>query len=302
MMTALPLFDLESVAEAHLESVTKAPFAQQEHHTSGGDIPSLLKWTGSKRSQAARIVRFAPSHKRYYEPFLGGGAMLYLLGHTGAIAGDLYGPLVAFWEMVRDKPEVLADNYADQWHSLQADFPGYFYLVRDRFNETRRAEDLNFLMRTCVNGIVRFSRKGEFNNSFHLSRKGMLPKKFRNIVRIWNERLAGVIFRQGDYVDTLGDAGAGDFVYMDPPYAGNKQRYIGDLDVSRFLTTLESLNQRGVKWALSFDGQRGDTLYNHDIPRELFHRKELLRSGYSAVSKVLNGPIEMVTESLYLNY
>ena len=38
-----------------------------------GSIPSLIKWTGSKRSQASRIARRAPSHNRYYEPFLGGG-------------------------------------------------------------------------------------------------------------------------------------------------------------------------------------------------------------------------------------
>ena len=52
----------------------------KESHSSHGDVPSLLKWTGSKRSQAARIAAFAPSHERYYEPFLGGGSMLYMLG------------------------------------------------------------------------------------------------------------------------------------------------------------------------------------------------------------------------------
>ncbi len=275
---------------------------QRESHTSHGDVPSLLKWTGSKRSQATRIAAYAPSFDRYYEPFLGGGALLYLLAKPGAVAADIYAPLTAFWTMVRDDPERLIADYSRQWTALQADLPGYFYVVRDRFNATQQPEDLNFLMRTCVNGIVRFSKKGDFNNSFHLSRKGMLPHRFAGIVRSWTERLKGVDVRKGDFEETTADAKPGDFVYFDPPYAGNKQRYIGDLDIARFNAVLDRLNCRGVRWAVSFDGMRGNTAYDHTISSDIYRRKVLLNSGYSAVAKVLNGPVEMVTESLYLNY
>ena len=277
--------------------------AVREHHSPRGEVPSLLKWTGSKRSQAARIAAYAP-HKfgRYYEPFLGGGALLYMLGRAGSVGGDIYEPLTAFWSLVRDEPQNLIADYAMQWEKLQKDLPGYFYVVRERFNSTRRPEDLNFLMRTCVNGIVRFSKSGDFNNSFHLSRKGMQPQRFAEIVREWTARLRGVEFRCSDFEETLSDAQSGDFVYMDPPYAGNKQRYIGDLDIERFNKMLAKLNKRGVKWVLSFDGVRGDTAYNYFIDQKVFRRKALLDSGHSAVSKVLNGPVEMVTESLYLNY
>lgn len=274
----------------------------KESHSSHGDVPSLLKWTGSKRSQAARIAAFAPNHERYYEPFLGGGAMLYMLGKPGAVGGDLFAPLIAFWELVRDDAEHLIEDYTAQWTALQADLPGYFYVVRDRFNSEQRPEDLNFLMRTCVNGIVRFSKSGQFNNSFHLSRKGMLPQRFAKIVRDWSAHVQGITFRNGDFEETTADAKAGDFLYLDPPYAGNKQRYIGNLDVDRFYRVLDELNRRNVKWALSFDGVRGTTTYEHSLPAELYRRKESLNSGYSAVAKVLNGPVEMVTESLYLNY
>lgn len=274
----------------------------KESHSSHGEVPSLLKWTGSKRSQAARIAAFAPEYDRYFEPFLGGGAMMYLLGRAGSVGGDLYAPLIEFWTMVRDNPQHLIDDYKCQWEALQADLPAYFYIVRERFNLEHRPEDLNFLMRTCVNGIVRFSKKGDFNNSFHLSRKGMLPARFGRIVQDWSSRIQNIEFRQGDFNETTEDAKLGDFVYFDPPYVGNKQRYIGDLDVERFYTSLENLNRRGVKWALSFDGSRGKTAYDFDLPLDLYKRKEMLNSGYSAVAKVLNGPVEMVVESLYFNY
>lgn len=274
----------------------------RERHGPHGAVPSLLKWTGSKRSQAVRIAACAPEHGRYYEPFLGGGALLYLLGRPGAVGADLYAPLIAFWSLVRDDPEALIDDYGRQWTALQADLPGYFYEVRSRFNQTRRPEDLNFLMRTCVNGIVRFSRDGRFNNSFHLSRRGMSPQGFAGIVRNWSGRLQGVVFRQGDFAQTTADARAGDFVYLDPPYAGNRQRYIGDLDIDRFYAALEDFNRRGVRWALSFDGARGGAAYDHGPPADIYRRRMRLDSGYSAVVKVLKGPAEQVMETLYLNY
>lgn len=275
---------------------------KQCEHSPNGDVPSLLKWTGSKRSQAERIARAAPAHERYFEPFLGGGALLFHFARVGAQASDIYPPLVEFWKLVRDEPERLIDDYAKQWQALQDDLPGYFYIVRDRFNVSSRPEDLNFLMRTCVNGIVRFSKNGKFNNSFHLSRRGMLPSNFRGIVREWSLRLAGVDFYARDFSEALADTKKGDFVYLDPPYFGNKQRYIGDLDVERFYAELEVLNRRGVFWALSFDGSRGDREYKVTLPRDIFKTVIDLESGYSAVAKVLNGPIERVTESLYLNY
>jgi DNA adenine methylase len=273
-----------------------------EQHTPNGDVPSLIKWTGSKRSQATRIASIAPAHHRYFEPFLGGGALLFHFARPGSYATDIYAPLIGFWKLVRDEPEHLAMNYASQWQALQDDLPGYFYTVRKRFNDEQRPEDLNFLMRTCVNGIVRFSKSGQFNNSFHLSRRGMLPKSFRQIVLEWSTRLSGVEFLACDYAESLTQAQEGDFVYLDPPYFGNKQRYIGDLDVERFCLDLENLNRRGVKWALSFDGSRGDRDYKTTLPRDLYKKALDFESGYSAVAKVLNGPIERVTESLYLNY
>jgi site-specific DNA-methyltransferase (adenine-specific) len=279
-------------------------------------VPSLIKWTGSKRSQSSAIAANMPSYRRYFEPFLGGGAMLYLAAAPGAVASDVYSPLIELWKLIQLAPESVISNYENQWKSLQAELdslggssksrgdgvPRYYYQVRQRFNDSPNALDLNFLMRTCVNGIVRFNDEGEFNNSFHLSRRGMTPQKFSTIVRQWHGVIQHVDFLCKDYADAVGDAKKEDFVYFDPPYAANRQRYVKDLDLDRFFGTLESLNSRDVKWALSFDGRRGDTDLTHDVPKTLYRRKLLLSSGNSAVNKVLNGPVEKVEESLYLNY
>jgi site-specific DNA-methyltransferase (adenine-specific) len=297
----------------------KAPLQGDTFHISRRTktIPSLIKWTGSKRSQASAIASLMPRYRRYFEPFLGGGALLYVAAVPGSVAADLYEPLIRLWQMIQAEPEKVVEDYERKWMALKKELDGvdvskmkgqgdeipkYYYAVRKRFNQKKDPLDLNFLMRTCVNGIVRFNDKGDFNNSFHLSRKGMEPHRFENIVKSWHSVIQDVHFVCQDYTSTLEVTEKDDFVYFDPPYAGNRQRYIRDLDLERFFASLAELNTRGVKWALSFDGRRGSKDLSHTVPASLFKRHFLLPSGNSAVNKVLNGPVEQVQESLYLNY
>ena len=279
-------------------------------------IPSIIKWTGSKRSQAASIASLMPGYKRYFEPFLGGGALLYLAAVPGSVAGDIYEPLVGLWQLIKKDPESVIEDYRNKWIKLNEElngldvsqrkkrsgYPKFFYTIRDDFNQEKDPLDLNFLMRTCVNGIARFNDLGEFNNSFHLSRRGMDPKKYEDVVASWHSVIQGTEFKCQDYMATVALAEKGDFIYFDPPYAGNNQRYIEDLDLNRFFSVLDGLNHRGVNWALSFDGWRGIKDLTYAVPESIYKRKKLLTSGNSAVNKVLNGPIEQVDESLYLNY
>ena len=269
---------------------------------SAGSVPSILKWTGSKRSQAHSIARMIPEHGTYFEPFLGGGAVLFLATRTGAVAGDIYPPLIDFWKLVQLEPKLVVESYRREWQALQDNFPSHYYRVRTRFNKAPNALDLCFLTRTCVNGIVRFNANGEFNNSLHVTRPGMHPSRFAIAVRAWSRAVQGVAFVCGDYVETLETAVAGDFVYFDPPYAGTKHRYTSSLDISGFLDVLERLNSAKVRWALSFDGRRGRKDLTVAIPEQLYTRHLFLSSGSSSVGRVLNSANERVYESLYLNY
>ena len=81
-------------------------------------IPSLIKWTGSKRSQASAIFKLRLNYERYVEPFLGGGAMLYMFAHPKAIGNDIYAPLIDLWKLVRDHPNELISDYQNKWKIL----------------------------------------------------------------------------------------------------------------------------------------------------------------------------------------
>lgn len=267
------------------------------------NVPSLIKWTGSKRLQASEIQKYIPKdYNRYFEPFLGGGSVLYNNSAHESFGNDIYKPLVEIWNKVKSNPLEVIAQYKEDWERLQVDFPGYFYTVRDRFNQHQNGQDLLFLSRTAVNGIIRFNSKGEFNNSLHLSRRGMKPTSFEKIVMKWHKKLGNTTFYAKDFMDFLNMASDGDFVYLDPPYANSKNRYIQNLELENLFATLQSLNEKGVKWALSFDGTRGDEDLKYPVPNFLFKRVVMINNGSSKVGQVLNKKQETVHEALYMNY
>lgn len=266
-------------------------------------IKPVIKWSGSKRSQSAKIKSFFPeSNGTYYEPFIGGGSMLYALSPERSICGDICKPLIALWTEIRDNPSALAEGYRTRWTRLQEEGYTAYYEIRDDFNRGRSPYDLMFLSRTCVNGLIRFNDKGEFNNSLHYSRKGINPDTLEKIIADWSEHIHNTEFIADDYTVTTSSAKAGDIVYLDPPYFHTKGRYFGTIDFERFLEYLEDLNRRGIKYLLSFDGKRGEEDYTVDLPKELYKRHEFIPSGNSTFKKVIDKETEKVLESLYLNY
>jgi DNA adenine methylase len=266
--------------------------------------PSLIKWTGSKRSQTHEIVKLFPDAKRYIEPFLGGGAILYHATKLFPVClgNDIYKPLMNIWDLVKFNPSDLCASYEYNWNLLQENFPEYYYEVRTKFNSTKNGKDLLFLSRTCTNGIIRFNKSGEFNNSLHLSRRGMKPDKFKSIVFDWFENLKTTHFFCDDFCQFENEINKNDFLYLDPPYFNSRNRYTNNLEPDKLFNFLETANNIGSKWALSFDGTRGNDDFQGDIPKELYKNHKLLHSGNSAVKKVLSSKIEIVHESLYMNY
>lgn len=263
----------------------------------------VIKWSGSKRSQASKLLSYFPKEiKCYYEPFVGGGAMLYAASPADAVCGDICEPLISLWNRVKMSPDTLAEEYRVRWERLQCEGYLVYYEIRDSFNTSHAPEDLLFLSRTCVNGLIRFNANGEFNNSLHHTRKGIEPDRLRKIILDWSQKIQNTEFYAQDYIKTTECASAGDFVYLDPPYFHTKGRYYGTIDFEQFLSFLEDLNSRGIKYALSYDGKRGNDDYTVALPKELYKRHEFIASGNSSFKKVIDKENMQVFESLYLNW
>lgn len=263
----------------------------------------VIKWSGSKRSQSEKIKSYLPNDfNTYYEPFIGGGSMLYAIQPEKAVCGDICVPLVELWNKIKRNPEQLAEEYRVRWIRLHEEGYQTYYKIRDTFNKDKKPEDLLFLSRTCVNGLIRFNSDGDFNNSLHHTRPGIAPDSLKKIILDWSEHIQGADFIAQEYFETTADAKKGDLIYLDPPYFHTKGRYYGAIDFDSFLEYLESLNQRGIKYMLSFDGIRGEDDFTVDLPKELYKRHEFIPFGNSSFKKVMDKKSVQVLESLYLNW
>ena len=263
----------------------------------------VIKWSGSKRSQSEKIKTYLPEKfNKYYEPFIGGGSMLYAINPTTAICGDICVPLIDLWNKIKNNPIELSEAYKLRWTRLQTEGYQAYYEIRDNFNNSRSPEDLLFLSRTCVNGLIRFNAKGDFNNSLHHTRPGISPDRLEKIIMDWSKHIQGTNFLAGDYTITTETAKEGDLIYLDPPYFHTKGRYYGTIDFDAFFSYLEQLNNRKIKYMLSLDGIRGDDDFTIELPKELYKRHEFIPSGNSSFKKVMDKENLQVLESLYMNW
>ena len=72
------------------------------------DTLSLLKWPGGKRALLKHILAFVPSKfNRYYEPFVGGGALFFALQPSEAVLADNNAELINCYKQVRDYPDAV---------------------------------------------------------------------------------------------------------------------------------------------------------------------------------------------------
>lgn len=266
-------------------------------------LEPVIKWAGSKRRIAPLLANLLPDAERYYEPFVGGGAMLPFRTCQAAIAGDIIVELIELWKAIHDEPAMTAGEYEVRWSRLQHEGHTAYYAIRDSFNVTRNPHDLLFLTRTCVNGLVRFNSNGEFNNSLHHTRPGIAPTRLRRIIYQWSDATQDVQFVAADYRETLSTVAANDLVFLDPPYAGTRGRYMPDeFDFDEFCKELQRLNTVGAKWVLTLDGTAGDRTYPAIVPPGLYKVRLGLLTGNSPFTKLMKMGIDPVVESVYMNF
>lgn len=228
----------------------------------------FLNWAGGKRWLVSRhaVILDAPC-ERLVEPFLGSGAVFFHLEPERALLSDANPRLIETFAAVRDAPcDVLGVLQEHQRkHSVE-----YYYHVREQRlrKSTTRAAQFIYLNRTCFNGLYRVNLEGRFN----------VPKGSKDAVLLpdddflaWSELLKGAQLRAGDFADSIGEAGPGDFVYVDPPYTVKhnmnnfvkyNERIFSWADQVRLHESLAAATQRGARVVLSNADHRSiRTLY-----------------------------------------
>lgn len=273
-------------------------------------LQPVIKWSGSKRTQAEQIVSFVDkSYDTYYESFCGGCSVLfYILNYCPDkfkhyVANDLNEPLIKLYNLIKEKPLYVYEVYKALWNELNKDNDlerkkEVFSLVRSEFNKNHQPELFFFIMRTTTNGMPRYNSNGDFNNSFHVTRNGINPEKMKDILFFWSTILNKykVSFISGSYdnIVTIDN----DFLYLDPPYTNTKGMYYGCIDYEKLWNYLRNQN---CDYFLSFDGIAGEENNIFSVPADIYTQHKLIKNGNSSFRRVIgNNTDVMVYESLYL--
>ena len=189
------------------------------------NVSPFVKWAGGKRQLLTQIRERMPKEfNGYYEPFVGGGAVLFDLVPTNATINDINRALINTYKKIKEVPEEFLAEVSVLDKEIVSSGKAYYFEEREHFNDKIMKEEYDvelaalfvFLNKHCFNGLYRVNGKGLFNVPYNNSIKESCNSG--NIMAV-SEYLQDVNIMEGDFQDACDLARKGDFVFIDSPYA-----------------------------------------------------------------------------------
>ncbi len=218
---------------------------------------SPIRWAGSKRRLLPEILNQMPErYSRYMEPFCGSLCLYFKLPSVPAVVSDINPELMHFYKMLRWRPKVLAQHLS-KWDLQEETYYGVRSLSPHELTPETRAARFLYLNRLCFNGVYRTNASGQFNVP-----RGTRVPPMPEVTELsrWGARLRPATLLVSDFAETLSMAKKGDFIYLDPPYAGRAVRNRGEYgpgsfsveDIQRFHACVSSASRKGARILISY--------------------------------------------------
>ena len=227
----------------------------------------FVKWAGGKRQIIDKLKQYIPDEfNTYYEPFVGGGALLFELSPKNAVINDSNKELMNVYSVLcneeKFKKMCSVLNSYEANHSEE-----FFYELRNkdrnkktfnRLSDYTRAARTIYLNKACFNGLYRVNSKDEFNVPFGKKTK-VNTYDGSNLITVSNYlTMNNVKIQCVDFEESVKTAKMGDFVYFDPPYDSDTATFnsyteegFGKDEQRRLATVFKDLDERGVYVMLS---------------------------------------------------
>ena len=189
------------------------------------NVAPFVKWAGGKRQLLSKIKERMPEqYNDYYEPFVGGGAVVLELQPENAVINDINKSLINAYTQIANNPDEFLDAVNMLDNEMWDDGKEYYYSIREHYNDKLMREEFDielaalfvFINKHCFNGLYRVNGKGLFNVPYNKSRKASVDKKA--IVET-SKYLRSINIINGDFENACRNAQVGDFVFIDSPYA-----------------------------------------------------------------------------------
>lgn len=189
------------------------------------EIAPFVKWAGGKRQLLSQIQERMPiNYNHYFEPFVGGGAVIFGTQPSKALINDINKALINTYQRICDSPKEFIREVNKIDSEMWEDGKQYYYSIREHYNDKLMKSEYDvelaalfvFLNKHCFNGLYRVNGKGLFNVPYNNSRR--VSVNGDSIIEI-SKYLQGITIIDGDFEDACKDARKGDFVFLDSPYA-----------------------------------------------------------------------------------
>ena len=189
------------------------------------NIAPFVKWAGGKRQLLTKIKERMPEKfNNYFEPFVGGGAVIFGLQPANARINDINKALINTYRQICDVPKDFLSLVNRLDEEMWEDGKAYYYSLREQYNDklmkaeydTELAALFVFINKHCFNGLYRVNGKGLFNVPYNNSRRTSADE---TAIMDISKYLQKVTITDGDFAIACRDAKEGDFLFLDSPYA-----------------------------------------------------------------------------------
>ena len=192
---------------------------------SNSKVAPFVKWAGGKRQLLPQIKERMPEkYNNYFEPFVGGGAVVFGLLPENALINDINKALINAYRQICNEPDMFLKviNKLDQ--EMWEDGKKYYYSLREHYNDKLMKAEYDvelaalfvFINKHCFNGLYRVNGKGLFNVPYNNSRRSSVDE---SVIMEVSEYLQGITIMNGDFQEISASAKKGDFIFLDSPYA-----------------------------------------------------------------------------------
>ena len=184
----------------------------------------FVKWAGGKRQMLEQLgIRMPETYGGYYEPFVGGGALVLSLAPEKAVLNDINQELVHTYREIRDHLDALLVLLSSM--DTVTCTKEFYYEMRDRYNEKHRLAEYDtemaalfiYLNKHCFNGLYRVNTRGEFNVPWN-QKLSVRSMDMENIKAI-SAYLKSVTITCRDFEKTQKKEKKKEKMYIDSPYA-----------------------------------------------------------------------------------